>query len=122
MINRFLESGAMKKGEFAKALGVSSKSLNGFLTSSGEKGACSNSYDEAFRFFKQRQDAGVKEPKKKAAKVTPAAADSTADPTATDVSGIVLDGEMEKSVQVYDTCDEIRKLILFFPLPAPAPV
>ena len=107
MINRFLDSGAMKKGAFADALGVSGNSLRSFLTSSGMKGAQSATYTEALRFFKQREDAGIKEVKK--AKAKPAAATTTA--ATIDISGITLDGELEGNVEVYDTCDEIRKFL-----------
>lgn len=106
MINRFLDSGEMKKGEFAKAIRVSPNSLNGFLRTSGTMGgAGSASYFEAWRFFKRRELAGIKAPKR--AKTTA----SKATVALPDISKVHLDGEEERKVEVYDTCDEIRRKI-----------
>ena len=106
MINRFLDSGEMEKGAFAKALGVSPNSLNGFLRSSGTMGGSgSSSYFEAWRFFKRRELAGIKAPKK--AKTTA----SKATVALPDISKVYLEGEEERDVPVYDTCDELRRKI-----------
>jgi hypothetical protein len=63
-IRRFLDAGAMTKGAFCTAIGVSAKSLNGFL---GENGAFGGSgfaaYDAAWAWFKRREMAGVPFPK-----------------------------------------------------------
>ncbi|KAI5359524.1 hypothetical protein Slin15195_G071510 [Septoria linicola] len=73
-------------------------------------GAGSNTYSNGWAFFKKRELAGVKAPKKD--KATPAATGtaSTAAP-ATDISTISLPGEATGSVEIYDNCDEIRKKI-----------
>jgi hypothetical protein len=112
MIRRFLDSGEMKKGEFSTAIGVSATSLNNFLAQNGTmKGAESFTYGNAWEFFKKREMAGIKAPKKaKAATASSSASTSSAAPI-TDISNISLDGEESSSVQVYDSCDEIRKKI-----------
>lgn len=110
MIRRFLESGEMKKGEFADALGVSSSSLNNFLGKNGSMdGAGSDTYGNAWAFFKKRELAGKKAPKKAKMSATATASSSQAPPT--DISNISLPGEECGGVPVYDSCDEIRKKI-----------
>ncbi|KAF7191092.1 hypothetical protein HII31_07607 [Pseudocercospora fuligena] len=90
-IRRLLDSGEMKAGEFCTAIGVSNKSLNDFLP-----------------YFKKREIAGIKAPTKKA-KTTSASEGSAS--TTVNLSGMFLDGEDTGSVEIYDTCDEIRKKI-----------
>ncbi|AEO66215.1 uncharacterized protein THITE_2114178 [Thermothielavioides terrestris NRRL 8126] len=98
----------MTKTAFARAIGVSMHSLNGFLGVSGPyKGAGSATYGAAWEFFKKHEIAGVKLPDKKKQKTAgsnPAAA-------AVDLSDIVLPGEEDDAVPVFETCDEIRKKI-----------
>ena len=97
----------MKIGEFQEAIGVSSRSYNTFLKMTGEKGSESNTYFHAHRFFLKRELQGIEEPKKK-----PASKQAKLDTEKKyDVSGIHLPGEEEGKVQVYDTCDEVRKKI-----------
>ncbi|KAJ1716312.1 hypothetical protein NYO67_1576 [Aspergillus flavus] len=106
-IKNFIESKEMKIGEFQEAIGVSSRSYNTFLKMTGEKGSESNTYFHAHRFFLKRELQGIKEPKKK-----PASKQAKLDTEKKyDVSGIHLPGEEESKVQVYDTCDEVRKKI-----------
>lgn len=98
----------MKKGEFSLAIGVSTNSVSNFLGQNGnDKGLMSDTYGNAWEFFKKRQLAGIKPAKK--AKATSASASSAA--PATDISDISLPGEDNGRVEVYDTCDEIRKKI-----------
>lgn len=100
----------MKKGEFSIAIGVSTKSLSSFLAQNGPmKGAESLSYGNAWEFFKKRELAGVKAPKKP--KATATASGSNAAAQMPDISGISLPGEGSNDVQVYETCDDIRKKI-----------
>ncbi|KAK4504188.1 hypothetical protein PRZ48_005104 [Zasmidium cellare] len=111
-IRRFLDAGEMKKGEFAKALGVSSKSLNDFLTKGKDPmdGSGSATYGAAWEFFKKREMAGIKGPTAKKQKAATAASASAKEPV-TDIRGIALSGEASDSVAVYDSCDEVRKKI-----------
>lgn len=98
-----MQTGEMKVGEFQKALGVNSRGYNSFLQQSGKtKGANSNTYFAAFKFFRNREDQGIKISKKKVKKE---------DQKNDDVSGIALDGEEDTDVPVWDTCDEVRKKI-----------
>ncbi|KAI1375774.1 hypothetical protein F4677DRAFT_100454 [Hypoxylon crocopeplum] len=126
-INKLLDSGIMKKGEFCKAIGSNPNSLNTFLSKSGSMdGAKSSVYTNAWRWFKKREIAGLKMPdvkKRRKTEATAAAAtgpsrastgsSSVAAPLAsgTDISSVHLPGEEVDSVPVYDTCDEIRKKI-----------
>ncbi|KAI8966279.1 hypothetical protein F5Y11DRAFT_188807 [Daldinia sp. FL1419] len=126
-INKLLDSNIMKKGEFCDAIGISSRRLNIFLAKRGSMdGAGSLVYSEAWRWFKQRDVAGLKMPDVKKRQKTEAAATSAPTTTTgsgkttkakaplvseTDISNIHLRGEETDSVRVYDTCDEIRKKI-----------
>ncbi|KAK3393458.1 hypothetical protein B0H63DRAFT_387484 [Podospora didyma] len=81
MINNFLDAGAMTKTAFAGAIGVSLKSLNGFLGEHGaSKGSGSHAYPSAWEYFTRREYAGLKMPRKKlktSAAPAPAAATSS---------------------------------------------
>ncbi|PPJ61230.1 hypothetical protein CBER1_06706 [Cercospora berteroae] len=119
MIRRFLDSGEMKKGEFGNAIGVAPNSLNRFLAQNGSMdGAGSSVYGNAWMFFKKRELAGIKAPKKAKATASTStsasafgAGSSTAAPATADITTIYLPGEESGSVRIYDTCDEIRKKI-----------
>lgn len=74
------------------------------------KGAESLSYGNAWEFFKKRELAGVKAPKKAKAATTGSGSGSGATQTP-DISSISLPGEESNDVQVYETCDDIRKNI-----------
>ena len=87
-INRFIESGEMKIGEFCDTLGVSGNGYRRFMAMNGkDKGSQSDTYIAAWKFFKRREIAGIKTPKKQ--KI----ASSSAQPDESiDVSGISLEG------------------------------
>jgi hypothetical protein len=103
-IRNFINSGEMKVTEFQKAIGTNSRSYGAFMGQSGPyKGSGSSVYGNAFAFFKHRELNGIKAPKKKVKKEDEAKQN--------DVSGIKLDGEEEQEVEVYDSCDEVRKKI-----------
>jgi hypothetical protein len=120
MINRFLDTGAMSKTALARAMGVSGKSLTGFLGTHGPmNGANFAAYGAAWEYFKKREIAGLKMPVKKqktdeeeSGKGDGKAKGKTAGKAAVvDVSDIVLDGEENDEVPVFDSCDEVRKKI-----------
>lgn len=111
-IRNWTEPGAMKVGEFQKAIGVSSKAYGSFMNRTGTwDGEGCDTYIKAAFFFKKRELQGlplkVSQPKK--AKTTSAGAEKMAD--LPDVSGVELPGEANGSVPIYDTCDEVRKKI-----------
>lgn len=107
-ITRFLDSGAMTKTAFAREIGVSATSLHGFLGTQGpDKGARSAAYGAAWKFFKEREIAGIKLPLKK--QRTSAVGEK--DSAVVDISDIYLSGEEDDDVPVFDTCDEVRKKI-----------
>ncbi|KAL1600561.1 hypothetical protein SLS60_006947 [Paraconiothyrium brasiliense] len=100
----------MKVGEFQKAINVTSNAYSRFMGQNGpEKGIDSSVYDAAWAFFKKRELRGIKMPKKqKTAASAGVAAPNSGVPS---VEGIVLDGEMEENVPVFDTCDDVRRKI-----------
>jgi hypothetical protein len=115
-INRFIDNGGMKPGEFIKELGINSKTYYTFMKYSGPfKGSNSKIYPAAFRFFQKRESQGLPMPKKQKLSAGPASASGslagTASSTASAAPSMVLDGEMEDNVAVYENCDEVRRKI-----------
>jgi hypothetical protein len=116
-IRAYLNSGEMKVGEFQSKIGVSSKGYGDFMKQSGaSKGICSNTYYNAFEFFKKRELAGLKMPRKKqkTAEKSKDAKDTNSkknEKDKYDVSDIHLEGEDKEDVPIFDTCDDIRKKI-----------
>jgi hypothetical protein len=112
-ITKFLDSGAMTKTAFAKEIGVSAKSLGGFLGVSGRhQGSGFAAYPAAWEFFKKREIAGVKLPvKKQKTSSAGEASSAAAKPVTIDISDVVLPGEEDDDVAVFDTCDEVRRKI-----------
>jgi len=106
-IHAFINSGEMKVGEFQKAIGVNSKGYGMFMGQSGrDKGSGSNTYVEAFKFFKKREEKGLKiAASKKKAKTADAVTSNG------DLDAIRLEGEDDVSVPIFDSCDEIRRKI-----------
>lgn len=65
-INRLIESGEMKVGDFCTAIGVSSNAYYNFMHKHGTmKGAECAAYPNAAAFFQKREEAGLKLPTKK---------------------------------------------------------
>ncbi|KAI9770063.1 MAG: hypothetical protein M1839_003291 [Geoglossum umbratile] len=109
-IRALIDSGEVKIGEFCKAIDVSNKSYNDFLRQNGrDKGMMSNTFIGALRFFQKREAAGVPLPRKKAKTSAPASTKNRE--TAVQLNEITLPGEQTDSVEVYDSCDEIRRKI-----------
>lgn len=128
-ITKLLNSGEMKVTEFQRACNINSNSYGRFMKLKGAYAGDGNqTYSAAFQFFKQREAAGVKEPIKKKAKKSEESkklgheAAGVKEPTKKkvkkseeskelDVSSIELEGEDEETVEIYDTCDEVRRKI-----------
>lgn len=111
-INNLLDSGAVTKTAFANEIGVSVKSLTGFLTTSGlDNGSGFAAYPAAWEYFKKREIAGVKLPAAKKQKTGAGSSSKAAASAAVDLSDVVLRGEDHDSVPVFDSCDEIRRKI-----------
>ncbi|EMR64509.1 hypothetical protein UCREL1_8525 [Eutypa lata UCREL1] len=124
-INKLLDSGIMKKVEFCKAIGLSNNNLNAFLSKTGPYGGsgCA-AYHAAWRWFKERELERLKMPDVKKRQKLEAeqasvatsgtSAGAASKPSLTsipDISNIHLLGEETDEVEVYDTCDEIRRKI-----------
>ena len=108
-IRRFIESGAMKVGEFCDAINVSNKSYNNFLGQNGpNKGVETATYQNAWEFFEKREIAGLKMPKKPKLQTEDGKAKDNVTP---DLSDIHLEGEETDSVEVLDTCADVRRKI-----------
>ncbi|KAI1258490.1 hypothetical protein F5Y18DRAFT_413397 [Xylariaceae sp. FL1019] len=133
-INKVIDRGIMNKTEFAKAIGVSAKSLSDFLKLDGKMaGSGSKAYRNAYAWFGQRKFAKIDMPEANKRQKTnssgPATGKSNDNPPpqqeksaqpkqkgkantgVPDISGIQLPGEEDDDVWVYDTCDEMRKKI-----------
>ncbi|KAK0734491.1 hypothetical protein B0T26DRAFT_634599 [Lasiosphaeria miniovina] len=129
-INRYIDGGATTKTAFAREIGVSSKSLSGFMAENGpNKGYNHASYRAAWEFFKKREMVGLKLPVKRlkttAATATTSGATATAPGTTgtaasrkpafnsagVDLGDIALPGEATDAVPVFDSCDEVRRKI-----------
>ncbi|KAJ4350804.1 hypothetical protein N0V95_004417 [Ascochyta clinopodiicola] len=96
----------MKVGEFQKAIGASPTTYSRFMSQNGRyKGSASSVYRNAWMFFKKRELRGIK-PSKNNTK--PKASEPAAAPN---IANIELEGEEDDEVEVYDTCDEIRRKI-----------
>lgn len=107
-IRTFLDSGAMKVGEFQQAIRVNSRSWHMFMKQSGPyKGTGSTVFRNAFIYFKRREEQGLKMPKKPRV----SKAKTAEDDSALDVEGMRLDGDEEDRVPVYDSCDDVRRKI-----------
>ncbi len=103
-IQSFINSGEMKVTEFQRQLACNSNSYSRFMGQNGQlKGVNSDVYGAAFRFFRRRELQGIKIPVKKVKRED--------EVKQSDVSAIRLDGEDTVSVEVYDSCNEIRKKI-----------
>ena len=102
MIRTFLDSGEMNVTQFRKTIGTNSNSYGKFMSYKGAwRGVDNSAMAGAYLFFKKREREGVAISKKR--KTTDAA------PEADGLAAIHLDGEETDSVQVYDSCDEIRR-------------
>ncbi|KAJ4419109.1 hypothetical protein N0V85_001169 [Neurospora sp. IMI 360204] len=125
-INRTLDAGIITKTALAGELGVSVKSLSGFLREHGaNKGQGYSSYPAAWEYFKKLEAVGYKIPNKtsvaKKQKTDSAAgaeagsssaqAAGASNSAGVDISDVYLDGEETDDVPVYETCDEIRRKI-----------
>ncbi|KAL2828473.1 hypothetical protein BDW59DRAFT_143170 [Aspergillus cavernicola] len=107
-IRKLIEDKEMQVGEFQKAIGVGSKPYYDFMKQNGKtKGEFSTVYSGAHRFFAERDILNVKSKKKApATKKTKLEYEQKYD-----LSNIYLPGEDEADVEVYDTCDGVRKKI-----------
>lgn len=112
LINKVIERGIFKKGEFCNTIGCSPTAVNRFLEKTGLTGGIdSDVYDRAWAWFKQRELAGLTMPadtpsaSKKKAKIT------ATRPSTADLNSIHLPGEETDSVPVFETCDVIRRKI-----------
>ncbi|THW27860.1 hypothetical protein D6D23_02453 [Aureobasidium pullulans] len=114
-INRLIESGEMKVGDFCTAIGVSSNAYYNFMHKHGTmKGAECAAYPNAAAFFQKREAAGLKLPTKKqktAKDDGKGGKDGKAEAEKLDIDDVELYGEETDSVPVYDTCDDIRRQI-----------
>jgi len=133
-IEYFISRGEMTVSEFVKAIGVTRNSYLTFMDHDGpNSGRDINVYERVWRFFKRRELNGIRMPPLKSAKRALAdpvlAVISTQTATAKapkkaagkaapkeglekyDVSGILLDGEEDSEVEIYETCDSMRAII-----------
>ncbi|GAQ39746.1 hypothetical protein AtubIFM55763_006186 [Aspergillus tubingensis] len=117
-IRDFIASGQMSASEFQRAINVSPRSYSEFLSQEGVKGARSATYKNALKFFDSWSGGPVvplaeTQPAATAAGSAPKRAkkNQPASPAAVDLSGVHLDGDEDGSVQVFETCDVVRRKI-----------
>lgn len=130
-IEYFISRGEMTMSEFVKAIGVTENSYLLFMDHDGpESGSKISVYERAWQFFKKREFNGIrmpplksarraladtvlavipnqvsKAPKKAAKKIT-----VKEDLEKYDVSEVLLDGEEDGEVEIYETCDSLRAI------------
>jgi len=122
-IRRLIESGELGVGQFCDTIGVSQTSYRRFMGQSGNNhGNQSDCYSNAWAYLKKRQIAGMKISNKKA-KTGDASSSTAPGPgsgssasgsgsdamTAKDLADIHVPGEETDTVEIYDSCDEIRR-------------
>lgn len=101
MIRNFLDSGEMKVTHFQRTIGTNSNSYGKFMSYKGAwRGVDNSAMAGAYRFFRKREAQGTTIPKKRK---------TAAAPESDGLAAIHLDGEETDSVEVYDSCDEIRR-------------
>ena len=109
-IRKFIDSGEMKVGEFQRAIGASSSTYGSFMKKTGTMdGAGSSVYRNAFAFFKLRELNG--ENRKKKVKAGGDGESKKKEAEGEDFKGLILEGEEEGEVPVFDSCEEVRRKI-----------
>lgn len=100
----FLLAGELTIAQFSKEIGLEHpNSYTRFMNQRGKaKGRRNECYAKAFWWFKNRETQGIKMPKKKVKR---------GEEKVNDVSEVKLEGEKEVAVEVYDSCDEIRRKV-----------
>ncbi|KAG4439222.1 hypothetical protein IFR05_005313 [Cadophora sp. M221] len=94
-VRRFLESGEVKVGEFQRAIGASSTIYGKFMNQNGPYHGSGSSITKKTKVQDTFAGEGAKIEKK----------------SDTDFGDIMLEGEEENEVLVYDSCNEIRRKI-----------
>jgi hypothetical protein len=116
-IESFIHSQGMTASEFQKAIKVNANSYNEFMTEGEVYDILSTSiltYTSALAFFQKREKHELKalstsHPQKKT-KVSNKAPGKAGNPKF-DVSEIHLDGEEKCEVEVFETCDSLRRMV-----------
>lgn len=112
LIQKVIERGIFKKGEFCNTIGCSPTAVNRFLEKTGVTGGIdSDVYDAAWEWFKKRELAGLPMPAAAPSAQKKARTAAARRPTGADLDGIHLDGEETDSVPVFETCDVVRRKI-----------
>ena len=112
-INALINSGEMKVTHFQRACGITVGSYGGFMKQKGPYAGINNhTYDAAFKFFKSMEEKGIKIPptSNKRQKVN-GGAEKIGAIGVEELKKIHLDGEENEQVEIYDTCDEVRRKI-----------
>lgn len=112
LIQKVLDRGIFKKGEFCNTIGCSPTAVNRFLEKVGSNGGIdSYVYDQAWAWFKKRELAGLPMPAASASAAQKRAKTLATRPSTADLNSIHLAGEEHDSVPVYETCDVVRRKI-----------
>lgn len=112
LIQKVIDRGIFKKGEFCNTIGCSPTAVNRFLEKVGSNGGIdSDVYDQAWAWFKKRELAGLPMPVASASAAQKKAKTLASRPSTADLNSIHLAGEEHDSVPVYETCDVVRRKI-----------
>lgn len=110
-INALINSWEMKVTHFQRACGITASSYGGFMKQKGpDSGVNSITYGAAFEFFKDREEKGIKIPptSNKRQKVN-GGDEKKGGIDVEELKKVHLDGEEDVQVEIYDTCDEVRR-------------
>ncbi|KAE9374839.1 hypothetical protein N431DRAFT_503600 [Stipitochalara longipes BDJ] len=95
-ITKFIDGGKMKVGEFQRTIGASSCTYSSFMKKTGPMGGAGSWELNG-------------ENRKKKAKVGGEGAEKKKEAESEDFTGVMLDGEEEGEVPIFDSCDEVRR-------------
>ena len=109
-IKTFTKNGGIKVKEFINTLNVSAASYYRFMRQHGKnKGTGSDTFLNALLFFREREELGILMRKERNLGGQPPTRSPTNSTSRTAV--LRLDGEIDNAVEVYDSCDKIRRKI-----------
>jgi len=108
-IRALIDSGEVKVTHWQRDLGINSNSYGRFMKLKGPwSGMDNQTYQAGYLYFKKRELAGIKPPNVNKKRKSGDGATPKGPPDTTDIE---LPGEEDDKVQVFDSCDEIRRKI-----------
>ncbi|KAF2430003.1 hypothetical protein EJ08DRAFT_257666 [Tothia fuscella] len=111
LINKLIDCGEFTIGKFVQEIAVSRTSYNRFMHQNGSwNGEKGDTFPAALQYFQQREKEGIPMPRaNRRSKTNPKRSAARTVPVAN--TEILLEGEADDKVPVFDTCDEVRRKI-----------